>query len=214
MRLIDKYQPKDWPDIIGNAKAVAKLRGIVERPGFSGDAFAIVGPSGCGKSTLADVVAGMFCEPWNIHKLDGHDCNVDAVRDVRDALAYTAMASEAKPMRAWIINEHHGMTAMAVQAWLTTLDHLPLNTLFFFTTTEDTTDLFGQFSRPFSGRLKEIGLTNQGLVEAYAIFLQRVARAEGLDGQELPAYIRYVKDNRNDLRRCLQGIDAGDMVAA
>lgn len=80
MRLIDKYQPRTWSDIIGQEKAIAKIRRIVERPGFSGDAFWLTGNSGVGKTSTAKVLADQFAEPWNIFELDGEVCTVDAVR--------------------------------------------------------------------------------------------------------------------------------------
>ena len=122
MMLHRKYQPQAWEDFVGQDKAVTRLRRIIDRPQFDGDAFWIVGPSGTGKTTAAWIIARQFAKAdINIMELDGESCTVDAVRQAGRQMMYHAMGGG---FRVWIVNEAQAQTAKAVQAWLTTLDRL------------------------------------------------------------------------------------------
>lgn len=175
MRLIDTYRPRAFDEFVGNAKAVERVRSLINRPNFSGDAFWIVGPSGCGKTSLAHCI----CNALTVHsseryELDGDACSVDAVRDVAERLQYSSLTGG---WRAWIVNEAQAMTARAVQAWLNLLDRLPTRGVILFTTTESSEDLFGQYDGPFRSRCKTIALSSQGLCDAFAERCREIAQA-------------------------------------
>jgi replication-associated recombination protein RarA len=209
MTIHERYRPQQWSDVVGQEKAIAKIRRIIERPDFRGDAFWIVGPSGCGKTSAARIAAAQLAHPWNVFELDGEACTVDAVREARQQMDYTPLGGRLK---VWIVNEAQAMTPKAAQAWLTVLDPVPNNVVVIFTTTEDSTDIFGDYSRPFMSRVKEIPLTSQGLAPLFAARAKQIAEAEGLDGQPIEKYAKLAKDCHNNMRAMLQRIELGEMI--
>ncbi len=209
MKLIDKYRPATWGDVVGQDKAVRRVRRLIDRPDFDGDTFWIAGPSGTGKTSLAWIIARQCAGEINITELDGEACTVAAVRGASEAMHYSAMGGG---FRVWIVNEAQAMTAKAVQAWLTVLDKLPPRVVVLFTTTEDSADLFGQYDGPFRSRCKSIPFSNQGLAQAFARRAREIAQAEGMDGKPEAAYVRLVQRCRNNMRAVLQEIEAGGML--
>lgn len=209
MRLADKYRPRAWGELLGQEKAVAKVRRIIDRPGFDGDSFWIVGPSASGKTSMAWIIARQFADPLDIIELDGEACTVDAVRKAADTMHYSTLSGG---FRVWIVNEAQAMTPKAIQAWLTVLDPVPSRTIVIFTTTEDSADLFGQFDGPFRSRCKTIAFTNQGLAQVFAERARAIAQAEGMDGKPEAAYVRLVQRCKNNLRMVLNEIEAGEML--
>ncbi len=208
--LHETYRPTTFDTFIGQDKAIRRLRRIIDRDSFSGDAFWIAGPSGTGKTTLARIVARRFCDDLDIIELDGEACSVDAVRKASEAMHYSTLSGG---FRCWVVNEAQAMTSRAVQAWLTVLDKLPSRTLVIFTTTADSADLFGQYDGPFRSRCKTVAFTNQGLAPLFAKRAREIAQAEGLDGQAESAYLRLVQRCKNNMRAVVQAIEAGEMLA-
>ncbi len=210
--LHEKYRPRDFASFAGNAKAVARLRRVIDRPDFAGDAFWIVGPGGTGKTSLAWIIARKFAgHDIDIVELDGEACTVDAVRAAAVTMHYSAMGGG---MRIWIVNEAQAMTPRAVQAWLTTLDPPPPRTIVIFTTTDDSPDLFGQYAGPFRSRCKTVAFTNQGLAPLFAKRLVAVADLEGLNnrnGDALKTALRIVQREHNNMRAALQAVDNGEL---
>ena len=216
MNLYQTHQPKTWTDIIGQPKAVKKLRAIVGRPGFDRGAFWIdaggENNSGIGKTSLAKVLAGQLADDFFITEADGATVDKRHVGDMADAACLMTWC-EAKPYRVWIINESHAITSGALDRLLTFLENLPKHCVIIFTTTrKPDVSLFGTDDGPLLSRCFHITLTNQGLSKAFAEHARTIAQAENLDGQPIAAYVRLVQDCKNNLRAVLQRIESGDML--
>ena len=179
--LSEKWRPTTWEAFIGQEKAVKRARAILGRSGFDGGAFYISGPPGTGKSSLALLIARECCDDFDIIKLDGEACTIDAVREAAKLMPYGTLSG---CFRAWIVDECQAMSARAVQAWLTVLEPLAKNTIVIFTTTAESADLFGEYASPFRSRGVSSDFTNQGLAKPFAKRLKEIAVAEGLDGRD------------------------------
>lgn len=210
MTLTEKYRPRDLDSVIGQPKAVERIKRIIGRNGFDRDAFWIVGASGTGKTTIAKIIAGMLAnDDIDVIELDGEACTVDAVREAARTMSFLALSGG---FRVWIVNEAQAMTPKAVQAWLTTLERMPRKTCVIFTTTADSENLFDEYDGPFRSRCKTIALTNQGLADAFARRAREIAQAEGLDGQPESKYVRLVQSCKNNMRMVLNRIESCEMM--
>lgn len=209
MQLHEKYRPKTLADMAGQVEAVALIRRIVGRPGWDGDAFWITGPSGSGKTTLANVLATTYADPFDIQDLTGAKCDIDAVRELEQTLNLASFGP--KGWRAVIVNEAQAMTPRAVQGWLPLLEPLPRRRLVLFTSTQSLDgSLFGDFTEPFSSRVKVVRLVQD--VDGFAARAKKIAAHEGLDGQPLEAYRRLVRQCHFNMRAVLQRIESGEMT--
>lgn len=209
-RLTEKYRPATLDEIIGQPRAIASVRRVIERPAFDGGAFWIVGPSGSGKTSLARIIAGTFGDGLGIDELDGQACTIDEVRRIDREMRLAPLARS--PWRVYIVNEAQAMTDRAVQAWLTTLEKLPPRRIVIFTTTSDSADLFGEFDGPFRSRCTTIQFSTHGLCKPAAEHVKAVAEAEGLDGRPIEEYEKLAKLCRNNIRDMLSRVEAGVML--
>ena len=64
MQLTERYRPADWPEVVGQDKAVQRLRALAMR-GLGGRAYWLSGQSGTGKTTIACLIGAELAEPWN-----------------------------------------------------------------------------------------------------------------------------------------------------
>ena len=214
--LYDTYRPKCWAELVGQPKAVATARRIIDRDGFDRGAFWIEAAgehnSGLGKSSLAHLIAAQLQpNPFFVLEIPGRKLDLRAVDGIE---ADCRLSTWNGHYRVWIVDEAHAITQGAVDALLPLLEALPARTCLIFTTTR-TVDagLFGDDCGPFASRTHRIKLTNQGIAEPMAARLQEIALAENLDGKPHSAYLRLVRENNNNMRACLQRIEAGDMLA-
>ena len=79
--LYEQYRPKDWSEVVGQDKAVAKLKAIGERSGFGGKAFFISGGSGQGKTTIGRLIAAAVAADFATIELDASEVTPADVRD-------------------------------------------------------------------------------------------------------------------------------------
>ncbi len=216
MMLHEKYRPREWADLVGQDKAVAVARRIIERTGFDRGAFFIdcagSNNSGTGKSSLAWVIASTLADPFFITEIPGAKLDKAAVAEIeRSAHLYSWSAD--KPFRVWIVNEAHAVTQGAVDLLLTFLEALPRHCVVIFTTTrQPDEELFGTDNGPLYSRCHCIRLTNQGIAEPFARRVKSIAEAEGLDGQPMAKYVALIRQCKNNMRRALQLIEAGELA--
>ena len=108
------------------------------------------------------------------------------------------------------------MGRATIERLLDLLESLPSHCAVIFTTTRDGQErLFEDQddAGPLLSRCVRINLTNQGLAKAAAPMLQRIARAEGLDGQPVEAYSKLMARCANSIRAAVQAIENGEMLA-
>lgn len=216
MMLHEKYRPREWADLVGQDKAVAIARRIIERPGFDRGAFFIdcagSNNSGTGKSSLAWVIAGTLADPFFITEIPGAKLDKAAVAEIERSAQLCSWSAD-KPYRVWIVNEAHAVTQGAVDLLLTFLEALPRHCVVIFTTTrQPDEELFGTDNGPLYSRCHCIRLTNQGIAEPFARRVKSIAEAEGLDGQPIAKYVALIRQCKNNMRRAIQLIEAGELA--
>ncbi len=209
--LYEKYRPKVFKEFIGQEKIIERVRKLMARPDWDRDCLLLCGPTGTGKTSLAMLIASQVADDWFIVDLDGDKCGKDSVHELEQSLC---LGTPSDKWRVVIINECHGMTRAAVQAWLTLLERLPRHALVIFTTTQDIrADMFGDFSHPFASRCKVFCFTNQGLAQSFAARAKEIATLEVLDGAPEQRYYRLVQDCKNNFREVLQRIESMELTA-
>jgi len=213
MRLVEKYRPKRFADLIGQTKAIAQIQALVRR-GVGGRALLFEGPSGVGKTTTALALARALAiigdedtlpriqMGTNLDRRSYEASTVDqkAVEEMRDYLSYHAFGGG---MRMIIIDEAQTITAGARSALLSVLESLPENVVLVLTTTEAQAlqdDLFGR-QTPFGSRCIPVAFELPNNREI-AMHLAEIAFAETGDGAAIP-YAEIVRRCKGNLRTCI-----------
>lgn len=212
MILHEKYRPDCFDKVIGQDKAIAQIKRLLDR-GIGGRAFWISGKSGTGKTTIARILAAEIADDSCIDEIDASDATPARLKEIEAGLHYRGFV---KPGRAVIINEAHGLRQDAIRQLLVMLERLPGHSLVIFTTTlEGQALLFDakeEDAGPLLSRCIEISLAQQGLAKPFAEYARSIAMAEGLDGQPVEKYVRLLNDCKANLRQALQKIESGCMI--
>ncbi len=211
--LHETYRPRGWEDVVAQDALVSTIRHLESRSGLQGRAYWISGKSGGGKTTIARLIAQSVSIGPYIREMDATELTAGVLESIRADMAYVPMGCEC---RAFIVNEAHRLRADMVTRLLGMLEAPVLNdgTLWVFTTTIEGDQLFDGHldSHPLKSRCMEFELAQRGVCRPMAQRCLEIARKEGLDGQEIGAYERLLKDKRNNMRAALQAIEAGAMM--
>jgi len=64
VQLHEQHRPRNWSDVVGQDKVVARIEGLRKR-GLAGRAYWISGQSGTGKTTIARLIATEVANEFN-----------------------------------------------------------------------------------------------------------------------------------------------------
>lgn len=212
--LTEIYRPRDWPDVIGQADVTAKLARWEMQGKLQGRAYWLSGKSGTGKTTLARIIAGKLSNQFYTAEMDASEVSVIMLRNIKADVHYMPLGCAS---RVFIVNEAHGLSKGPVRILLQMLEAPLLNSgvTWVFTTTLDGQMEFEDHqidAMPLLSRCIQLKLAERGLCGPMAARCREIATKEGLNGQDIAAYERLLKDKRNNMRAALQAIEAGVMA--
>ena len=214
-QLHEKYRPKQWSEVVGQEKVIAKINHLRGRTlaGLAGRAFWLSGKSGTGKTSIARLIAADVSDELNTYEIDAGTCTVEELRRIEGYWALYGMGE--KTGRAFIVNEAHGLKAAAIRQLLVMLERMPGHCVMIFTTTIDGENLFEENmdSSPMLSRCVRLDLAQRDLAKAFAERAAQIAASENLGSAPIATIVKIVNDCRSNFRAVLQSIEAGALLA-
>ena len=217
--LYQKVRPQTLDQIVGQPFAVETAASLVARGELAGQACLITGDSGSGKTTLAWCMGRMLVgdaryEGDAIREWDASDVGMEWVREYEAGMRIYGFSPNGRAVE--IINEIHTLRGPIVSRLLTTLEALPQHRTWLLTTTKrPSKGLFEDFQdgNPFLSRPVQIELEPLSRHSLdVAIHVRNVARAEGLDGSDLSAYMDLGKACEWNMRQMINAVAGRKMV--
>lgn len=215
--LSDKYRPRRLSQIVGQDKAIAKLRANARKTGgYGGQAYWITGKTGQGKTTTARCIAAEIADPFFVTEIDAGGltpADIDAID-----MTWHTYAWGRKCGRAWIINEAHGLRRDTLRRLLALLEpgNVPKHCCVIFTTTIDGQALFENDmidASPLLHRCSQVALTSQSGAAVVCRFVMKIADREGLNGSPIKRYINRLNQCGGSIRALLQAVQEGELKA-
>ena len=77
--LYEKHRPRDWPEVVGQPKALKTLKALETARKLGGKAYWMTGKSGVGKTTIARIIARKLADSHNIHEMDAGEVTLSRV---------------------------------------------------------------------------------------------------------------------------------------
>jgi replication-associated recombination protein RarA len=212
--LAEKYRPTCWADVVGQTQVVDRLQRLARRGWLPGRAYWISGRSGTGKTTIARLLANEIADPFFVQELDAGVLTLTSLQELERGMATFGWG--AKPGRAYILNEAHGLRKPVIRQLLVLLERLPRHVVVVFTSTaagtktilEDCDD-----ASPLLSRCLRFDLEHEKLSRPFAELCRLIAQAEGLDGQSIEVYLKLARRCGNNLRAMLMAVEAGKLCA-
>lgn len=208
--LYETYRPRAWEDVVGQDKAIARLKSLVNR-GIGGRAFWITGASGSGKTTIARILASEIADKDYIQDISAGEITPSRLRDLENESRYGAFG---KGGRVYLVNESHGLRKDTVRDFLDVLERIPDHVAWIFTTTTENQDVFEgcEDAAPLMSRCIPVPLSRRDLCKPFALRVQEIAQKEGLDGRPLADYEKLVYRVKLNMRAALQAVESGEML--
>jgi replication-associated recombination protein RarA len=211
-QLYEKFRPQSWGEVVAQDKAVSVLQSLAQR-GLGGRAIFITGATGTGKSTLAYLAAAEIADRDFVEEIDASDATPAFLNNVERLWHSYGWGRGGK---AYIINEAHGLRQDAIRKLLVMLERIPSHVLVVFTTTVEGQASFFEAKDDVDALLSRcvcVSLARRNLAEPFALRVSEIAAKVNLNGRPLADYMRLAKDCGNNMRRMLQEVESGKMIA-